>query len=184
MWNSRYLGTENILYEQGRRENSKSFDTLEDARQRKQLVLCRKLYGGRWLDVCKKALAKEHRSMRPRIPSETIVEGLRPNNCKYFKKASFGQCSIGKPCYDNYKVFVQLVHDINPEIELDDDASLYVRRRVCKNTTGIDRHKCEDNLCANCSFTNYYIEDPSVSKKKADKFGAPKTFSESMVLSF
>ena len=130
------------------------------------------------MDICKKVLARDDRKMRPRIPSATVVEGLRPNNCKYFKKASFGECSICKPCYDNYRVFVKLVHEIHPDVKLNDDASLYVRGRICKNTIGKDRHRCEDNLCKDCSFVNYFVKDPSVIEKKANKIGATKTFTE------
>ena len=122
--------------------------------------------------------------MRPRIPGETVVEGLRPNNCKYFKSTSFGECSICKPSYDNYLIFKELVHEINPQVALPATGSIYVRGRVCKNTKGKFRHNCEDNLCKSCSFTNYFVNDPSVTKQKAKKEGAAIQFSDEFDVNF
>ena len=146
--------------------------------------LFRKLYVDKCLKVCKESVTKANRKMQPRIPSETVLEGLRPNNCKYFKGASFGECSICKPCYDNYMVFLRLVHETNPEVHLAINASQYVRGRVCENTKGKARHRCEDNLCKNCSFINYFVNDPSVEPEIADKRGAIWTFSSEVGVEF
>ena len=146
--------------------------------------LFKKLYGEKCLKVCREALKNSNRKMRPRIPSETVLESLRPKHCKYFKKSSFGECSICKPSYSNYLIFAELVHELNPEIELPDTVSQYVRQRICEHKKGRGRHDCEDNVCKNCSFTNYFVNDPSVSKIKADKVGATVTFSSEFGLEF
>ena len=53
-----------------------------------------------------------------------------------------------------------------------------VRERVCENSKGHDRHKCEDNICKECTFVNYFVHDPTISEKKAKKVECRTTFTE------
>ena len=75
-------------------------------------------------------------------------------------------------------------YEVNPQVALPATGSIYVRGRVCKNTKGKFRHNCEDNLCKSCSFTNYFVTDPSVTKQKAKKEGAVIQFSDEFDVNF
>ena len=80
--------------------------------------------------------------MKPRIPNKRLLDCLRPDNCRYFQKSSFGGCSICKPSYDGYQIFVGAVHELRPVVEVPDTVSLSVRERICKNEKGHDSHMC------------------------------------------
>ena len=43
--------------------------------------------------------------------------------------------------------------------------SEFVRKRVLENTVAEKHHAREDNNCKDCSFTNYFITDHSLSKR-------------------
>ena len=100
---------------------------LKEPDREKNWFLFKRLYGKKCLQVCKEALERQGRTMKPRIPGERLLDSLRPNNCKYFKKTSLGECSLCKPSYDNYKIFVDAVHELKPDVELPDTISLYAR---------------------------------------------------------
>ena len=124
-----------------------------------------KLRGQKCLEICTAALKKAGRKMTPRIPSATILERCRPNYAKYFKNTQFGECSTCKPAYDNYSIFTSLCRELKADIQLPTTVSEFVRQRVCRNTSAEKRHECEDNNCKDCSFTNYFITDHSLSKR-------------------
>ena len=122
--------------------------------------------------------------MRPRIPGSTVLEGCRPNYAKYFVKSQFGECSTCKPAYENYTVFLAASKELKPDIFLPATVSQYVRSRVCNTTEGAERHRCEDGKCKECSFTNYFINDPEVEKKFADDYGSIMSFEEEHSIKF
>ena len=142
-----------------------------------------KLRGEKCLAICSKSLSTSGRRMTPRVPGKTILESYRPNFVKYFKGTEFGECSLCKPAYDNYLLFKRCAEEIKPSIYLPETASLYVRSKVCLPTTGDRRHECEDNRCAQCSFVNYFIEDPMLSKEQK-KYVCRTNFGEEYGIDF
>ena len=103
-----------------------------------------RLRGDDCLALCKKVLSEHGRKMTPRIPSMSVLEAYRPSYAKYFKKSEFGECSLCKPSYDNYKVFVKAVNEQDITIQLPDTISRYVCSRVCQSSTGELRPDCEE----------------------------------------
>ena len=140
------------------------------------------LRGEECLKICTKSFLAG-RKMKPRIPGVTVLESCRPNFAKYFKKSEFGECSMCKPPYDNYAVFVAHVQELKPELELPATVSLYVRSRICSQKHGDQLHECQENRCKNCSFVNYFVKDPSISKEQS-RYVNHTTFSEEHGVNF
>ena len=143
-----------------------------------------KLRGNECLQLCVKTLQTSGRTMKPRIPGVTVLDSCMPSFVKYFKKSEFGECSICKPAYDNYAVFSRCVREINPDIVLPQTVSLFVGLRVCIQTLGERRHECEENRCRQCSFVNFFIRDPTLTKAKSSSYGSLTTFSEDYKIEF
>ena len=95
--------------------------------------------------ICSTSLRAAGRKLQPRIPGSTLLESCRPNFVKYFQKYEFGDCSLCKPSWDNYPVFVQSVQEASENIKLPETVSTYVRSRICVLTHGDRRHECEEN---------------------------------------
>ena len=142
------------------------------------------LCGAECLEICRASLLRLNRSMKPRVPSVTYLESFRPNYAKYFKQAGYGECSTCKPAYDNYIQFTSLCRELNPTLKFPTTVSIFVRERVCKDTTGQRRQDCEDNICRRCTFTNYFVEDKALSKAKMKLGGSLKTFSDEFEVQF
>ena len=142
-----------------------------------------KLRGQKCTEICTEALKKAGRKMIPRIPSATVLENCRPNYAKYFKKTGYGECSTCKPAYENYAIFASLCRELKDDIKLPATVSEFVRQRVCRNTVGENRHECEDNNCKDCSFTNYFITDNSLTSKQKSS-ACSRSFSEENGIQF
>ena len=98
---------------------------LKEPDREKNWFLFKRLYGEKCIQVCKELNQRTSRKMTPRVPSERLLDSLRPNNCKYLTKTSFGECSTCKPAYDNYDVFVRAVNELAPNVELPATVSIY-----------------------------------------------------------
>ena len=116
--------------------------------------------------------------MTPRVPSERLLDSLRPNNCKFFTQSTYGECSLYRPGYDNYRIFKTAAEELVFGLNLPATVSQFVRERVCPGTKGEDRHRCENNACKKCSFVNYFIDDPNIKRKDAEKVGCVTTFTQ------
>ena len=122
------------------------------------------LRGEECMKICTLSLQAAGRKMKPRIPGSSLLESCRPNFAKYFQKYEFGDCSLCKPSWDNYPVFLCNVQEVSRSIKLPETISMFVRSRVCLPTHGDRRHECEQNRCRRCSFVNYFIEDKETPK--------------------
>ena len=143
-----------------------------------------KLRGAECLRICSDTVKGAGRKMKIRVPSRTVLESCRPNYAKYFKKSEFGDCSLCKPSYDNYQLFLRCVLEQKETISLPATVSLFVRSRVCRITKGDRRHECEDHECKHCSFVHYLVEDPTSSKMLKKKFSSSTTFEEEYGIRF
>ena len=128
--------------------------------------------------ICSTSLRAAGRKLQPRIPGSTLLESCRPNFVKYFQKYEFGDCSLSKPSWDNYPVFVQSVQEASENIKLPETVSTYVRSRIFVLTHGDRRHECEENRCRRCSFINYFIDDPKIPKNISKKYSSLVRFEQ------
>ena len=112
------------------------------------------LCGEECMRICAMSLRAAGRKTKPRIPGSTSLEGCRPNCVKYFQKYEFGDCSLCKPSWDNYPVFMQNVQEASENIKILETVSVYVRSRIYVLTHGERRHECEENRCRRCSLIN------------------------------
>lgn len=136
------------------------------------------LCGEECLRICANSLRAAGREKKPSIPGSTLLESCRPNFVKYFQSYEFGDCSLCKPSWDNYSVFVKNVQEASENIKLPETVSMYVRSRICILTRGDRRHECEENRCRRCSFINYFIEDPNISKNISKKYSSSVRFEQ------
>jgi len=136
-----------------------------------------RLFGEECLTLLRDFLGPTERKFKIRLPGIQYLHSLKPNYCMYFKSTSYGECTVCKPSYHNYRVFRELVHDQDPDINLPESAADWVCSQLCDNTRGSARHNCEDNRCQKCSFYNYFIEDQTVKNSPTfSKFIRSQTF--------
>ena len=69
-------------------------------------------------------------------------------------------------------------------MNLPETVSLFIRSKVCLDTVGAERHRCEDGLCNQCSFMNYFAVDESIQTSRKNSCVCEKSFSKEHNINF